>query len=956
MTAPLEPAGALSRSEKQELLRTILVERISRTRTAPPSFAQERLWFLSRLQPLGAVYNLPEAIRLAGALDAAALERALGEVVRRHEALRTTFAEQDGAPVQVIAPFAGFALPAEDLSALDPDERESVVRERAADDAARPFDLAEGPLFRAALLRLAADEHVLLLCLHHIVSDGWSRGVLFRETAALYSAFAAGGESPLAEPELRYADHAARQRQRLEGDGAARQLAWWRERLSGAPALLELPADRPRPAVQSYRGAVERLALEPELAGRLATVARGEDATLFMALLAAFQALLAKYTGSRDVVCGTPIAGRSGTRVEGLIGFFVNTLAVRTDLSGDPDFRALLGRVRQGMLGAYAHGEVPFERVVDELRPDRSLAWSPLVQAMFVVDENEPGLELPGIRAERIEADTGTTKFDLTLRASIGAGRFVLEAEFATDLFERATIRRLLGHFRRVLEQAAERPALRLSEMEMMDAAERALVLDALNRTAADYPRVPIDALFREQAARTPDAVAAVLGDEAVTYAELDDRSNRLARHLRRLGVGHEARVGICLERGVEMVVAILAALKAGGAYVPLDPGYPAGRLAFMLADSGVAVLVTEETPASALSLPADLPVVRVDADAAAIAAESPEAVESGAGPRSLAYVIYTSGSTGTPKGVAVEHRSVVRLVRGANYADLGPDEVILQAAPVSFDASTLEIWGALLNGGRMVMVPGATPSLEELGRAIVHHGVTTMWLTAGLFQAMVEERAGDLRGVRQLLAGGDVLPVEAVRRLRERAPGCRVINGYGPTENTTFTCCYPVPPGWSGASVPIGFPVSNTRVYVLDEALRPVPVGIAGELYAAGHGVARGYLNRPELTDERFVPDPFSAEPGARMYRTGDRVRLRADGAVEYLGRLDEQVKVRGFRIELGEVESALACHPAVAECAVAALADGAAGKRLVAYVVGAADAHALRAHLKLSLPDYMV
>jgi amino acid adenylation domain-containing protein len=990
MTAPSDSAGALSISEKQALLRKILVERISRTRTEPASFAQERLWFLWRLQPESAVYNLPEAQRLSGPLDAAALERALAEVVRRHESLRTTFAEQDGAPVQVIAPFSGFALAVEDLSALAPEEREAAAARRAAEHAAQPFDLAVGPLFRAVLLRLSVDEHVLLLCAHHIVSDGWSRGVLFRELSALYAAFAAGGESPLPEPVLQYADHAARQRQRMAGDALARQLAWWRERLAGAPALLELPADHPRPPVQSFRGARERISLAPELAARLAEVARGEDATLFMALLAAFQALLARFTGSGDVVCGTPIAGRTGTQAEGLIGFFVNTLAVRTALSGDPDFRALLGRVREGMLGAYAHGDLPFERLVEELRPDRSLAYAPLFQAMLVVEEDQGDLALPGIRAERMEVGTGTTKFDLTLRFSVEPGRFDAEAEFATDLFEPETIRRLLGHLGRVLEQAADDPGLRLSRMETMDAAERALVLGEGSRAAA-YPLSSIDALFREQAARTPDAVAAVFGDQALTYAELDARSNRFARHLRRLGVGPETRVGICLERGLEMVVAMLGTLKPGGAYVPLDPGYPAERLAFMLADSAVAALVTSDALAAALP-PSPAAVVRVDGDAEAIAAESPEPVESGAGPRSLAYVIYTSGSTGTPKGVAVEHRGVVRLVRGADYVDLGADEVILQAAPVSFDASTLEIWGALLNGGRMVMVPGANPTLEELGRTIAGQGVTTMWLTAGLFQAMVEERADDLAGVRQLLAGGDVLPAESVRRLRERVPTCRVINGYGPTENTTFTCCFPVPHGWSGASVPIGRPISGTRAYVLDGALRPVPIGVAGELYAAGDGVARGYLDRPAQTAERFVPDPFSAEPGGRMYRTGDRVRwtevreseVRKYGSTEvrqgggadevssgsgaivlpysrtlvlsYLGRLDAQVKVRGFRIEPGEVEAALMRHPSVADCAVVARDDGAAGKRLVAWIVGAADADELRAHLRRSLPDYML
>jgi amino acid adenylation domain-containing protein len=712
--------------------------------------------------------------------------------------------------------------------------------------------------------------------------------------------------------------------------------------------------------VESHRGSREPVAVGDELRERLEALARREDATLYMVLLGAFQLLLSKYAGTDDVVVGTPIAGRTRAEAEPLIGLFVNTLVMRTGLSGDPTFRELLGRVRETTLSAYEHQDVPFERLVEALQPQRSLSHGALFQVLFQLQQQAldgPAGALPGVRMERAALEIPHAKFDLTLDLASGPGGLRGTMEYATDLFDRATVSRMLGHFSRVLEQVAADPGLRLSEVALMGAEERRRVVEEWNPIAAPLPAEGgIARIFEARAAAAPGAVAVVRGDESLPYGELNERANRLARVLRRRGVGAESRVGIFLERGVEMVVSILAVLKAGGAYVPLDPGYPAGRLAFMLADSAVAALVTEEKLRAALPAAPGIPVVSVDGERGEIARESAENVESGAGPRSLAYVVYTSGSTGTPKGVAVEHRSVVRLVRGADYADLGPDEVILQAAPVSFDASTLEIWGALLNGGRMAVVPGATPSLEELGQAIARHGVTTMWLTAGLFQVMVEERLEDLSGVRQLLAGGDVLPVEQVRKARDRFPALRLINGYGPTENTTFTCCHTVGEAWSGGPVPIGSPISGTRVYVLDASLRPVPAGVPGELCAGGHGVARGYLGRPAATAERFVPDPFSAEPGARMYRTGDRVRWRADGVVEYLGRLDAQVKIRGFRIEPGEVEAVLRREPGVRECVVAVREDAPEEKRLVAYVVGEAEVDALRDALRRSLPEWMV
>ncbi|HEX2081440.1 MAG TPA: amino acid adenylation domain-containing protein, partial [Longimicrobium sp.] len=825
---------------------------------------------------------------------------------------------------------------------------------------ARPFDLAAGPPFRAALLRSGEGEHLLVLTLHHVVGDGWSTGVLLRELAALYGAFRGGRPSPLAEPALQYADYAAWQRGPSQGETVERQLAYWRERLAGVPELLELPADHPRPAVQTYRGGRARLDLAPALAARLQALARREGASLYMVLLGAFQVLLSRSGAGADVVVGSPVSGRTRRETEEVVGFFANTLAMRTDLSGDPAFAEVLRRVRAATLGAFEHQDVPFERLVEALRPERSLGHSPLVQVLFALQENDRSPALPGLRVEEVEVDLGTARTDLVLQVAPRGGGLRCEAEYALDLFEPATIERMLRQLQRVLEQVADDAGTRISRIELLDADERRQVLEEWNRTAADYPRDrSLSSLFAERAAAAPEAVAVAAGDESVTYGELDARANRLARHLARHGVGAETRVGICLERGVETIVAILGTLKAGGAYVPLDPAYPAGRLAWMLADSGAAVLVTRDGLRGALPADAGVAVVSIDGAGDRIAAESAAGFDAGAPANGLAYVMYTSGSTGTPKGVAVEHRAVVRLVRGANYARLGADEAILQAAPVSFDAATLEIWGALLNGGRMAVVSQAAPTLRELGGAIARHGVTTLWLTAGLFQLMVEERLDDLRGVRQLLAGGDVLPADAVRRVLERFPACRVINGYGPTENTTFTCCHTVPAGWSGASVPIGTPVSGTRVYVLDAAGHPVPAGVAGELYAGGDGVARGYLGRPAATAERFVPDPFSPRPGARMYRTGDRVRWSAAGsgspAVEFLGRLDGQVKIRGFRIEPAEVEAALRRIEGVAECAVVAREDAPGEKRLVAYLAGGAEVEAVRAALRATLPEYM-
>jgi amino acid adenylation domain-containing protein len=923
------------------------VVHIDRDRPLPLSFAQERLWFLDQLEAGSAVYNIPVARRLVGALDVAALERALSEIVRRHQALRTTFAQADGAPVQVISPFAGFALPLEDLSDLDDADRQAAVRRRAGEEARRAFDLAAGPLFRAALLRLGAEEHVLLLSMHHIVSDGWSLGVLFRELSALYAAYRDGSESPLPELAVQYADYAVWQREQLAGEVLDRQLAYWAERLAGAPELLELPTDRPRPPVQTYRGASVPVALSPELLERLQALGRSEGATLYMTLLGAFQVLLSKYSGSRDVVVGSPIAGRTRAEVEALIGFFVNTLVLRTDLDGDPSFRETLRRVREATLSAYAHQDVPFEKLVAELQPERSLSHSPLFQVMFTLQNAEGGGALPGLEVSGAAAAMEIAQFDLSLTVVATPHGLRGALNYATDLFERGTVERMLGHLARVLEQVADDADVRLSRLELLGQAERALVLEAWNSTAAEYPADRcIHELFEAQAARTPHAVAVVFEQESLTYAELNARANRLARHLRGRGVGPEVRVGICLERGLEMVVSLLAVLKAGGAYVPLDPAYPAERLAFMVADSAAAVLLTQENLRDLLVVESGVQVVVESEVRAQIAAESAENAERRAAPGNLAYLIYTSGSTGIPKGVAIEHGSAVALLSWAAGVFTAEElSGVLAATSISFDLSVFEIFLPLSLGGRVIVVENALALPASAAADQVRLVNTVPSAIAALLKS-----DGIPSGVRTVNLAGEPLRTELVDALYARGIE-RVYDLYGPSEDTTYST---FTLRRAGAPASIGAPISNTRAYVLDAGLRLLPAGVPGELYLGGRGLARGYLGRPGLTAERFVPDPFGAA-GERLYRTGDQVRWTAEGTLEYLGRLDHQVKVRGFRIELGEIESVLRRHERVADCVVLVRAD-AGEPRLVAYVVGGVEAGELREHLRRELPEYMV
>ena len=927
----------------------------------PLTHDQERFWFLDRLGQGGTPYNIYAGRRLLGELDAAALERALGEVVRRHEALRTTLHDVDGVPAQVVAPFAGFALAPLDLSALDAEAREAALHRHADEVAGHRFDLTAGPLLVARLLRLGQRDHALLLCVHHIVSDGWSLQVIFRELWALYDAYRAGLPSPLSDPPAQYADWAVWQRSQPQRQAEARHLAYWKAQLAGAPELLELPADHPRPPLPSFRGGKVPVHLAPEAADRLRDLVRDEGATLYMGVLAAFVVLLARYSGGSDVVVGTPVAGRTRKEVEDVVGLFMNTLVLRTDLSGDPTFRQAVGRVRETVLDAFEHQEVPFERVIAELRPERSLSHSTLFQVLFQLDtaaEAEPAGR-GGLQVRELPREADTAKLDLALMLHAHGRGISGGLQYSADLFERGTAARMAEHLQRLLEQAAADPDQRISRLNLMGRAERARVV-GWNRTTARYPADRcIHQLFEEQARRTPDAVALTCGGEALGYAELDARANRLARHLRGLGVGPEVRVGVCLERSLELLVCIFGVMKAGGAYVPMDPAHPAERTGYMLADSGVAVLLTQEKLLARLPDVEGLTVVAVDRAWAEIAREDAAPVESGVTAENLAYVIYTSGSTGRPKGVAMHHRGVSNYIHwGVRFygADQGSGAPVFSSMAVDLTVTNLL---PLFAGRTVRLLPEESP-VEALAEAIrARPGFGLIKITPihlGLLNTLLapEELAA---AARTLVIGADFLSAEPTVPWQEHAPQVRLMNEYGPTETVVGCSAYVLPGGRHRAGpVPVGRPIQNLTFYVLDAHLEPVPVGLPGELYIGGAGVARGYLGRPALSAEKFVPDPF-AGVGARMYRTGDRARWLAAGNLLILGRTDNQVKVRGYRVEPGEIEAVLRRRPEVRECVVLVREDRPGDRRLVAYVVAdAADPAALREHLRGTLPEYMV
>jgi amino acid adenylation domain-containing protein len=957
-----------------------------RAQPIPLSFAQERLWFLEQLDPGSPVYNVPVGLELEGPLDAEALGRALAEVVRRHEVLRTAFEPTDAGPVQRVLPPDAFRMERVDLSGLAEDAARAEAGRRMAEEGRRPFDLRRGPLLRATLYRATDERHGLMIVLHHAATDARGGAVLMDELSTLYEAFRRGEPSPLPELPLQYADFAAWQRGWLRGAELDRQLAYWRERLAGAPATLELPSDRPRPAVQDLRGAMLPFALSPQAARGARELARQGGATVFMVLMAAFAAVLHRWTGEDDLVVGTPIIHRGRRELEALMGFFGNTLPLRADLSGDPGFRQLVARMRETTLQAYAHQDVPFEKLVDELRVERSLSHSPLFQVMFTHQAVAAGDDAPfgEARVTGLAPELGTSRFDLTVSVAEVGDEVMGGVEYALALFDPETVERLTGHFDALLRAAAAAPDAPVSALPLLSAEERALVVETWNATERPYgPDVCVHHMVARQVALTSDALAMEFRGTRLTYAQVDDRSNRIARALRSLGVRRGDLVAVSLERSIDLPVAVLAVLKAGAGYVAVDPGYPADRVAYMLEDSRAAALVT--TAEVAARLPAGAaPVLRLDADAARIDGEDAAPLGIATDADDLAYVLYTSGSTGRPKGAALPHRALVNLLLWQLPRSCAAAPRTLQFASLSFDVSFLEIFATWSAGGSVVMVDEDTRrDAEALLAYLRAERIERLYIPFAGLQNLAETAEGAdprLPGLGEIVTAGEALRSTPQLLAFFRAnPGLRLDNQYGPSETHVISAHrLPDDPSAWPLLPPIGPPVDNVRLYVLDARMNPAPVGVPGELYAGGDALARGYLGRPGMTAEKFVPDPFGA-PGSRLYRTGDRTRWResagvrecvsagvspgsADsrtGVLEYIGRTDFQVKIRGFRVEPGEVEAAIGTHPAVREAAVAVRGEG-AERRLVAYVVpaeaGGADPATLRAHLAANLPEYMV
>ncbi len=1051
------------KEQKQGAARQPLIPRRGETSVIPLSFAQQRLWFIDQLEPNNPAYHLPIAVRLSGPLDLASLRHSLGAIVARHEILRTTFAVTDGQPEQVIGPVGAVhdgravyepPLPIVDLGGLPAAEREGQALWLTREESRRPFDLARGPLLRATLLRLAARDHILLLTMHHIIADGWSLGVLIRELTTVYAAFCHGRPSPLPELPVQYADYALWQRERLQEAVVEEQLAYWRAQLADLP-VLELPTDRPRPPAPTYAGARHDFALPKPLCHELAALSRREGATLFMTMLAAFQVLLARYSGQEDLAVGTPIAGRTQAETEPLIGCFINTLVLRAGVRDTVSFTELLGQVRAVCLDAYAHQELPFEQIVEALQPDRDLSRHPLFQVMFMLEHApEPAGELPGLALRLLDVEHRTTHFDLSLSLSEAGGGIVGTLEYSTDLFDAATIGRMIGHFETLLAAIAVDHALPVSALPLLTEAERQQ-LQSWNATTVAYPPdLLLHQLVAAQVARTPDAIALAFEDQQLTYAALDARANQLARHLQSLGVGPDALVAVALERSLNLVVALLGVLKAGGAYLPLDPSYPKERLAFMLSDSQAAVLLTTQeqrtknkeqkaenqyphdhlgaterkgvlhtppaddgsahnttppthTPpandGSAHSTTPQPTVVDLLADWEHIARQPTTPPSSTATAAHLAYAIYTSGSTGQPKGALNAHQAIVnRLLWMQETYGLTASDHVLQKTPFSFDVSVWEFFWPLLAGARLVLArPEGHRDPTYLAELIEQTQITTLHFVPSMLRAFLEgAELGGCTSLRYVICSGEALSAELEARFFAKL-GAELHNLYGPTEAAVDVSAWACHPEADATSVPIGRPIANTQLHILDRQMRVVPIGVTGELYIGGVQLARGYHHRPELTAERFVPCPLSVvssqlqwttDPSTslrasngqrttdnRLYRTGDLCRYRSDGAIEYLGRIDHQVKLRGFRIELGEIEAVLRGHAAVREAAVVAHEDVLGEKRLVAYLVTdqeqrtknkeqtSEESHSqfsilnsqfseLRDYLNTRLPDYMI
>ena len=919
-----------------------------------PSAGQRQLWFLDRLDPESSAYNISFSVRLTGTIDCAAFERAIREIIRRHEVLRTAIVEVEGAPIALLRD-GDWRLDYHSVRHLPEHDQDSAMRKIFRDEGRRRFDLAAPPLLRACLIAIGDDEHVLGVIVHHIAADGHSMKVFFEELIVLYHAFSSGASSPLSELPVQYSDYAVWRAVNFERDPLESEIRYWKEKLREPLPVTEMPTDRPRPAKPSPNGGRLLQLLPPETLENVRRFSHSANTTPFVTLLAAFYLLLFRYTRQNDLVVGSASSGRGRSEIEGLIGLFINNLVLRVSLEDDPTVTELIGRVRETVLGAFANENVPLERLVEAVQPHRDATRAPLFQTMFVYQNRVSSLpELHKLKSEVILSDTGNARYDLTIEATEWKDKLLLTWEYSTDLFDGSTIERFQRHYRTQLESLIDNPLQTVSALPLLSPEERSQLARSAT-VEADYPReLCLHQWIEKQCALTPDAVAIAFQNQTLTYRGLDRRSNQLARHLESLGVGPEVLVGVLLERSIDMVVAPLAVLKAGGGYIPLDPSYPKDRLAFMLEDSGAAVLITQESllPNVPVSNAVTVCIERVPQFYESEAVEPPRsAVHS----QNCAYVIYTSGSTGTPKGVQVPHRSVVNFLASMQREPgMGASDRLLAVTTPSFDIAGLELYLPLVSGARVVIAPkSAVVDGKALARMLDEECITVMQATPVTWRLLLESGWQGTAGLK-ILCGGEALGRELANRLVET--GAQVWNLYGPTETTIWSALHRLEFG--EGVVPIGSPIANTQLYILDDRFEPVPLGAVGELFIGGDGVARGYLHRPDLTASRFLVDPFHA--GGRMYRTGDLARMRACGVIEYLGRVDAQVKLRGFRIELGEIETILERQPGVKQAVVVVREDSGGDPRLTAYIVaiehGTLAADTLREALAEKLPDYMV
>ncbi|MEA5552712.1 amino acid adenylation domain-containing protein [Anabaena cylindrica UHCC 0172] len=939
------------------------IQPVPRDAAIPLSFAQQRIWLISQIEDINATYNLSGTLKINGALQVPILEQSIREIIQRHEILRTTLGNINGQGIQVISPTVNFTLPLLDWRSLSP-ANQIEAREQLIIQAARqPFDLTKDLLWRCTLLQIGQTEYLLQIVMHHTVSDGWSLGVFFRELNAIYTALSQGKNPPLAELAIQYADFSVWQRQQLQGEYLAQQLSYWKQQLQGANTFLQLPSNRPRPPLQTFIGKSQSFTLDHNLTSALQTLAQNTGVTLFMLLLAGFKTLLYRYTQQTDILVGSPIANRNHSQTEGLIGCFVNILLLRTDLSGNPNFRELLNRVRAMALSAYAHQDLPFEKLVEELQPTRDLSYSPLFQVMFILQNafDTKDIQLGDLNVQSSQVDTHTSQFDLTMEFTQQDWGLVGRVEYKTDLFDEQTIARFIAHFQTLLAGIVAHPEQCLSDLPLLTPGEY-LQLQQWNQTQIDYPpNICIHQLFAQQVERTPDAVALVFENEQLTYRELNIKANQLAHHLQKLGVQPEILVGICVTRSLEMVIGILGILKAGGAYVPLDPTYPLERLEFMLADAQVPLLLTQ-TPLLKTLPTHSAQVICLDTDWDQITPHNQQNPDSGVSNENLIYVIYTSGSTGKPKGTMNTHKGLCnRLLWMQDTYKLTPQDRVLQKTPFSFDVSVWEFFWPLITGAKLVIAqPGGHQDSAYLVQLIAQEQITTVHFVPSMLQVFLEESGlAACSCLKRVICSGEALAKTLQDRFFARLD-VELHNLYGPTEaaiDVTFWECQrhsqlPI--------VPIGRPISNTQIYILDGQGKPTPVGVPGELHIGGVGLARGYLNRPDLTKEKFIPHPLHKSPSDRLYKTGDLARYLPSGEIEYIGRIDNQIKLRGFRIELGEIESVIRQHPQVREVVVMAREEVPGNQYLVAYIVPDLNTNIvtseLRAFLGEKLPEYML